>query len=163
VLRDASLTRLCGSARVVVLRVERAVRCLRAAAQAEDTHIQILPRFSTKDAFSFISVRRGGVGCSARCRVVTAPPHAVQGSYGPFRSGIISDVPLWLAIRLKSEHKCTIVCPTWLTRGAGVVLHAFLPRQPQLQLWRSGAVHGVCRPHTAHVGVVVPVGCCSRG
>ncbi|KAI9025827.1 Psf2-domain-containing protein [Phycomyces nitens] len=39
----------------------------------------------------------------------------IQKSVGPFRPPLQSKVPLWLAILMKKQQKCTIVCPEWLT------------------------------------------------
>ncbi|CAG9323233.1 unnamed protein product [Blepharisma stoltei] len=36
------------------------------------------------------------------------------GQFGPFRPSIPLDVPLWLAIFLKKQHKCQIVPPSWM-------------------------------------------------
>ncbi|KAI7864850.1 Psf2-domain-containing protein [Spinellus fusiger] len=39
----------------------------------------------------------------------------IQQSVGPFRPPLQIKVPLWLAILMKKQQKCTMVCPEWLT------------------------------------------------
>mmetsp|Transcript_17578 Transcript_17578/g.44784 ORF Transcript_17578/g.44784 Transcript_17578/m.44784 type:complete len:355 (+) Transcript_17578:1310-2374(+) len=39
----------------------------------------------------------------------------VGGNYGPFRPGLTTDVPLWLALALKKNQKCNILTPHWLS------------------------------------------------
>jgi hypothetical protein len=41
----------------------------------------------------------------------------VQGTFGPFRPGNPVAVPLWLAVRLKADSKCNIICPAWMRAG----------------------------------------------
>ncbi|CAE7802433.1 GINS2, partial [Symbiodinium sp. KB8] len=66
------------------------------AREAEDVHVTIIPRVDYKEL---------------RCISVRAGP----GTYGPFKRKQDAVVPLWLAIRLRSDHKADIVCPPWLT------------------------------------------------
>ncbi|CAM0134867.1 DNA replication protein psf2 [Umbelopsis sp. WA50703] len=40
----------------------------------------------------------------------------IQASYGPFIPPLQSQVPLWLALALKKNRKCTIVPPDWLNK-----------------------------------------------
>ncbi|XP_034946216.1 probable DNA replication complex GINS protein PSF2 [Chelonus insularis] len=40
--------------------------------------------------------------------------HLISGSVGPFRAGMPVIVPIWLAINLKQQQKCRIVCPNWM-------------------------------------------------
>lgn len=40
-----------------------------------------------------------------------------QGDVGPFQPQRPVQVPLWLAITLKTRHKCTIRPPDWLSKG----------------------------------------------
>jgi GINS complex subunit 2 len=40
--------------------------------------------------------------------------HLLGGTYGPFRPQISVGVPLWLAMLLKKQGKCSIVPPRWL-------------------------------------------------
>lgn len=42
------------------------------------------------------------------------PLHLISGSIGPFRAGMPTYVPLWLAIHLRKQHKCRIVPPNWM-------------------------------------------------
>ena len=39
----------------------------------------------------------------------------ISGDYGPFQPSIPVKVPLWLALNLQRQHKCTIVMPKWVT------------------------------------------------
>ncbi|RUS15600.1 hypothetical protein BC937DRAFT_92243 [Endogone sp. FLAS-F59071] len=39
----------------------------------------------------------------------------ITGTYGPFRPPARAEVPLWLALALKKNQKCTILPPEWLT------------------------------------------------
>lgn len=39
----------------------------------------------------------------------------ISGDYGPFKSGISTEVPLWLAIVLRKRNRCKLVPPDWLT------------------------------------------------
>lgn len=55
-------------------------------------HVTIIPSFSTVD-----------------------PIHLLIGSFGPFRSNLEIDVPLWLALELKQQGKCRLTPPPWLT------------------------------------------------
>lgn len=99
--------------------------------------MQIIPRF-THAAFQFISV-----GCivwaarpGLRCLGVTVAwlCTIAQGNFGPFRPGNPVDVPLWLAVRLKSDSKCNLVCPEWMTAGVagGSACARKLPTPPHL-------------------------------
>ena len=38
-----------------------------------------------------------------------------SGTFGPFSSGELYDVPLWLAINLSKRNKCTIIIPDWMS------------------------------------------------
>ncbi|ORY98883.1 DNA replication complex GINS protein PSF2 [Syncephalastrum racemosum] len=38
----------------------------------------------------------------------------IQETFGPFRPPFRTDVPLWLALSLKKNNRCTIVPPEWL-------------------------------------------------
>ncbi|ORX96194.1 GINS complex, PSF2 component [Basidiobolus meristosporus CBS 931.73] len=58
---------------------------------AENEMIEILPNFRV-DTLDFIS-----------------------GSCGPFRPPGKTKTPLWLALALKKQQKCTIIPPSWLT------------------------------------------------
>lgn len=40
----------------------------------------------------------------------------ISGDFGPFQPAIPVKVPLWLALNLKRQHKCTIVMPNWVTQ-----------------------------------------------
>ena len=57
---------------------------------AENCDIEIMPSFKG-DKFNFIC-----------------------GSYGPFRPGRPTIVPLWLAVYLKQRNKCDVQVPNWL-------------------------------------------------
>ncbi|VDN59885.1 unnamed protein product [Dracunculus medinensis] len=39
--------------------------------------------------------------------------YLICGDVGPFEAGIPLEVPLWMAIRLKKQHKCRILAPEW--------------------------------------------------
>ncbi|ORE04404.1 DNA replication complex GINS protein PSF2 [Rhizopus microsporus var. microsporus] len=39
----------------------------------------------------------------------------IQGDIRKFRPPLSVEVPLWIALILKAEHKCNIICPDWLT------------------------------------------------
>jgi GINS complex subunit 2 len=39
----------------------------------------------------------------------------ITGDFGPFQPSIPLKVPLWLALNLQRQHKCTIVMPKWVT------------------------------------------------
>jgi hypothetical protein len=41
----------------------------------------------------------------------------LQADYGPFQPRIPIDVPLWLAIKLKSNKRCSIHPPPWMSVG----------------------------------------------
>lgn len=51
---------------------------------------------------------------AARCPLALTL-RLLQGTYGSFKRKQDAVVPLWLAIRLRSDHKADIVCPPWLT------------------------------------------------
>ncbi|KAJ3314917.1 DNA replication protein psf2 [Blyttiomyces sp. JEL0837] len=40
--------------------------------------------------------------------------HLIGGSFGPFMPPLRTDVPLWLALMLKKNRKCTIQIPDWM-------------------------------------------------
>ncbi|XP_014299783.1 DNA replication complex GINS protein PSF2 [Microplitis demolitor] len=40
--------------------------------------------------------------------------HLISGSIGPFRASLPVKVPIWLAISLKQQQKCRILCPDWM-------------------------------------------------
>jgi hypothetical protein len=39
----------------------------------------------------------------------------LQGTFGPFKKNSEAVVPLWLAVKLKADHRADIRCPPWLT------------------------------------------------
>ena len=47
----------------------------------------------------------------------TIPPHSnprpTQGKVGPWKAGVETHVPLWLALQLKASEKCKIYVPFW--------------------------------------------------
>ncbi|KAG2185855.1 hypothetical protein INT43_002293 [Umbelopsis isabellina] len=49
----------------------------------------------------------------------------IQATYGPFIPPLQSQVPLWLALALKKNRKCTIVPPDWLKKVVVVFLVYF--------------------------------------
>ena len=57
---------------------------------AEDAPVEIIPHFQS-NAIRFFC-----------------------GTYGPFRPQRALEVPLWLALALKKQLQCTIVCPEWM-------------------------------------------------
>ncbi|KAI8090161.1 DNA replication complex GINS protein PSF2 [Gilbertella persicaria] len=40
--------------------------------------------------------------------------HFIQGSFGPFQPPLAVKVPVWLALIMKKNSKCSILCPEWL-------------------------------------------------
>ena len=42
------------------------------------------------------------------------PIYLISGAVGPFRAGIPVKVPIWLAINLKQQQKCRIICQEWM-------------------------------------------------
>ncbi|KAI8639478.1 DNA replication complex GINS protein PSF2 [Parasitella parasitica] len=38
----------------------------------------------------------------------------IQGKIGPFQPPLSIEVPIWLALLMKKNDKCSIVCPDWL-------------------------------------------------
>ncbi|XP_015519211.1 probable DNA replication complex GINS protein PSF2 isoform X1 [Neodiprion pinetum] len=40
--------------------------------------------------------------------------HLISGSIGPFRAGLPTQVPIWLAVNLKQQQKCRIVGQEWM-------------------------------------------------
>lgn len=40
-----------------------------------------------------------------------------QGNFGPFQPPLAIEVPTWLALIMKKNNKCSIVCPDWLNVG----------------------------------------------
>lgn len=40
--------------------------------------------------------------------------YLIGGVCGPFRAGLSTQTPLWLAAMLKQKQKCRIVPPTWM-------------------------------------------------
>ncbi|KAI7902145.1 DNA replication complex GINS protein PSF2 [Cokeromyces recurvatus] len=38
----------------------------------------------------------------------------IQGTYGPFLPPLATEVPIWLALLMKKNNKCSIICPDWL-------------------------------------------------
>ncbi|XP_012262736.2 probable DNA replication complex GINS protein PSF2 [Athalia rosae] len=41
--------------------------------------------------------------------------HLISGSVGPFRAGLPTLVPIWLAVNLKQQQKCRIVRQEWMS------------------------------------------------
>ncbi|KAL9537862.1 hypothetical protein MBANPS3_011396 [Mucor bainieri] len=41
----------------------------------------------------------------------------IQGKIGPFQPPLSIEVPTWLALLMKKNDKCAIVCPDWLNIG----------------------------------------------
>lgn len=39
----------------------------------------------------------------------------ISGDFGPFQPSIPTKVPLWLALNLKRQHKCTVIIPKWVS------------------------------------------------
>ncbi|CEP17668.1 hypothetical protein [Parasitella parasitica] len=50
-------------------------------------------------------------------KVKFAKMNFIQGKIGPFQPPLSIEVPTWLALLLKKNDKCTIVCPDWLNVG----------------------------------------------
>ncbi|XP_060528443.1 probable DNA replication complex GINS protein PSF2 isoform X2 [Cylas formicarius] len=44
----------------------------------------------------------------------SATIHLISGDVGPFRAGIPTTVPLWLAVNLKRQQQCKIQSPDWM-------------------------------------------------
>lgn len=42
----------------------------------------------------------------------------ISGDFGPFKPSIPVKVPIWLALNLLRQHKCTIITPRWVTQLA---------------------------------------------
>jgi hypothetical protein len=42
---------------------------------------------------------------------------SLQGNFGPFIPPLAIEVPIWLALVMKKNNKCSIVCPDWLNVG----------------------------------------------
>lgn len=40
--------------------------------------------------------------------------HCVERDYGPFRNGVASTVPLWLAQEMARQRRCTLEIPSWM-------------------------------------------------
>lgn len=59
---------------------------------AEEEQIEIIPNFKYNKQLNLIS-----------------------GDFGPFQPSIPIRVPIWLALNLQRQHKCTIVMPKWVT------------------------------------------------
>lgn len=59
---------------------------------AEEDHIEIIPNFKYNHKLYLIS-----------------------GTFGPFQPSVPIKVPLWLALNLQRQHKCTILMPKWVT------------------------------------------------
>ena len=59
---------------------------------AEEEQIEIIPNFKYNKQLNLIS-----------------------GDFGPFQPSIPCKVPLWLALNLKRQYKCTIIIPKWVT------------------------------------------------
>ncbi|XP_018328230.1 DNA replication complex GINS protein PSF2 [Agrilus planipennis] len=38
----------------------------------------------------------------------------IKGNVGPFRAGLTTHVPLWLAVNLRQRRQCKIVPPSWM-------------------------------------------------
>ncbi|KAI9480343.1 MAG: DNA replication complex GINS protein PSF2 [Benjaminiella poitrasii] len=38
----------------------------------------------------------------------------IQGTFGPFLPPLAAEVPVWLALLMKKNNKCNIICPDWL-------------------------------------------------
>ncbi|KAI8348867.1 Psf2-domain-containing protein [Blakeslea trispora] len=38
----------------------------------------------------------------------------IQGAFGPFLPPLAAKVPVWLALLMKKNNKCSILCPEWL-------------------------------------------------
>jgi hypothetical protein len=79
------------------------------------------------------SLRLSFVPSIAKHRVRHRVGPTRQGPVGDFRPGRPVEVPLWLAIMLKSRSQCTIRCPDWMTVGACAVWPGDerLPTSPQ--------------------------------
>lgn len=129
-------------------RARREAALTTALSQAEDELVTIIPKFKLPE-LRFIAVRAACADLTpapregsqitplpARC-----PPHptwpsagalpSTQGTFGPFEPQIPVEVPLWLAISLKKQHKCQVKAPDWLDDGAGAAPH--VPPRPTRQ------------------------------
>ena len=40
--------------------------------------------------------------------------YLIQGEVGPFRPGLPTSVPLWLAISLRQRQRCRFIQPDWM-------------------------------------------------
>lgn len=41
--------------------------------------------------------------------------HLISGDFGPFHPSVPIKVPIWLALNLSRQHKCSILPPNWIT------------------------------------------------
>jgi GINS complex subunit 2 len=87
--------------------------------------ISIIPNF-TMDRMDFIQVPSSVPFSSflhspyESLPLIVSPYFFIQASYGPFIPPLQAEVPLWLAVALKKNRKCTIVPPEWFTKGQSV-------------------------------------------
>src|SRR4051812_33586543 len=44
-----------------------------------------------------------------------AIPLALSKPVGPFKPPLPVEVPLWMALQLKKQRRCDVVCPSWLS------------------------------------------------
>lgn len=40
--------------------------------------------------------------------------HLISGSIGPFKAGLPTKVPIWLAVSLKQQMKCRVIQQDWM-------------------------------------------------
>lgn len=72
------------------------------AFQADDSHVEIVPSFDYDHKLPLLSSTSTTKATSATVA-------------GPFKAGIVTSVPLWLALMLQQRSLCRISSPTWLT------------------------------------------------
>ena len=90
---------------------------------AEDEHLDVVPNFSLQS----LHLLGGTVCCSqilfpdpwfeTHAYVLTRTnslPCTHTKQYGPFRPQMKTSVPMWLAMLLKKQGKCSVVPPRWL-------------------------------------------------
>ena len=91
---------------------------------AEDEHLDIVPNFSLQGLHLLGGTVRPRALPSPRvvsfARLSPHPPPPLspigpgRAQYGPFRPQMRTSVPLWLAMLLKKQGKCSVVPPRWL-------------------------------------------------
>jgi len=102
--------------------------CFYSALESDDTWIEIVPSFSYGKTLPLISLKRSNAYKTSKQTV------------GPFKAGIPTQAPLWLALLWHPKSLCTISVPEWLS--VDNLTHIIAYERSEGSLWTNRTQKG---------------------